>query len=378
MFAHVFKYRLLCILRDKETIFWSALFPILLATLFGIAFGNLGSVEMFQQIPIAVIDNASYRQDVSFQSALNSASESGLLDITISSSQDADMLVSSGEAVSVMQIDDDGHIDVLVSSSGVRQSIVKAFADTYMQTRSVYSEIAAQNPEAVMRLSEAGSVEEAFITHVPLGRSFPDNMAVYYFALIAMACLYGGYQGLNAINAVQANQSDIAARSSLVPVKKFTLTGASLGAAMTVHFASVLLLLTYMWLVIGIDFGDRFALVVLSCAAGSVMGVTFGAAIGGLIKRNEGFKSAILTGCTLTFAFLAGLMAADMKYFVSKSLPVLSYINPANLVADAFYSLYYYDTLSRYFFNLILMAVFTTVFFTIIFAVMRRQKYASL
>ena len=37
---HEIKYRILTIYRDRQAAFWSLLFPIILGTLFSLAFGN--------------------------------------------------------------------------------------------------------------------------------------------------------------------------------------------------------------------------------------------------------------------------------------------------------------------------------------------------
>ena len=43
MFKHIFENRLRCILRNRVDLFWSSLFPLLLATLFYVALGNLNT-----------------------------------------------------------------------------------------------------------------------------------------------------------------------------------------------------------------------------------------------------------------------------------------------------------------------------------------------
>ena len=51
-----------CLLRDRSTLFWTLLFPLLLSTLFFVAFGHLHSDQdiVFDPIPVAVVDNEAY------------------------------------------------------------------------------------------------------------------------------------------------------------------------------------------------------------------------------------------------------------------------------------------------------------------------------
>ena len=55
LFLHEFKYEWIRVLRQKEELFWVLLFPMILGTLFHVAFGNLNnSTENFHTIPAAV------------------------------------------------------------------------------------------------------------------------------------------------------------------------------------------------------------------------------------------------------------------------------------------------------------------------------------
>jgi ABC-2 type transport system permease protein len=67
MFKHIFVNRLKCLIRDKESVFWTLFFPILLATFFNLAFSNLTKQEDFNTINIAVINNEAYQNNESFK-----------------------------------------------------------------------------------------------------------------------------------------------------------------------------------------------------------------------------------------------------------------------------------------------------------------------
>ncbi|MGK0465074.1 ABC transporter permease [Clostridium sp.] len=114
------------------------------------------------------------------------------------------------------------------------------------------------------------------------------------------------------------------------------------------------------------------------CFVGCSTGISLGTMVGALVKKGEGLKTAILIGIFMTGSFLAGMMYVDMKYIVEKSMPILSYINPAALITDGFYTLYYYNTHQRFFINISLLTVLSIVFCTVTYFVIRRQRYASL
>ncbi len=67
-----------------------------------------------------------------------------------------------------------------------------------------------------------------------------------------------------------------------------------------------------------------------------------------------------------------------MKYIVDKNIPIVNKLNPASMITDGFYSLYYYDTLDRYFFNISSLLIFALIMITISYFSLRRQKYDSI
>ena len=67
-----------------------------------------------------------------------------------------------------------------------------------------------------------------------------------------------------------------------------------------------------------------------------------------------------------------------MKYLFDKNIPIINLINPASMITDGFYALYYYDTLDRYFFNVISLIIVSLVMMGLSFISLRRQKYDSI
>ena len=57
MFLHNFKYSLKTLLRNKGLIFWTFAFPIILGTLFNLAFSDIENKETLDIIDIAIVNN---------------------------------------------------------------------------------------------------------------------------------------------------------------------------------------------------------------------------------------------------------------------------------------------------------------------------------
>ena len=67
-----------------------------------------------------------------------------------------------------------------------------------------------------------------------------------------------------------------------------------------------------------------------------------------------------------------------MKYIIDKNIPIINMINPVNMITDGLYSLYYYNTLNRYLFNVVSLLIFSLVMIIISLKGLKRQKYDSI
>lgn len=386
MFGHIFKYRLRCVIRDKEMMFWTLLFPIVLATLFNFAFSNLNDQEIFRSVPLAVVDNQAYRDNAAIKEILEgvsgdgssaSGSETPFFALQLVTQEKAEEMLLSGEVSGMLNLD--GGLHLYFKESGMNQTIIKSFFDQYQQTSSMVASILADNPDAPGQgLFESIGAGKTRVKEVNASPVTPDNTLVYFYTIIAMACFYGGFQGMKEVNAIQANLSKQAARVNVAPTRKLKIFLSSLSAATLVQFTAILLLLAYLAFVIRVDFGPQIGYILLFCLSGCITGVSFGTMLGVLIKGGEGIKTGILISSTMAMSFLAGMMFVQVKYAVTDAVPALAYLNPVNVITDGFYALYYYETHTRYFINLGLLWAFTVLFSVISVLRLRRLKYASI
>ncbi len=390
MFWHNFSYSLKSNVRDKQLIFWTLAFPVILGSLFGLAFSNLSGTDVFDTIQIGIVNTQAYQADTAFQTTLSTASKS---DNTASKSDNtaSDPLfavtqyASQEEAAKALTdgnisgyIMEDSTLHLYIRSSGLNQTIMKEFTDWYLQESSAVRSIVTQNPSSASEISGILSKNITYISETKSNTNAPNDMLTYYYALIAMACMYGSFLGMKQVMTVQANQTPTGARIHLAPLNKLKIFASSLCAATLIQYISILILIGYLAFVLKIDFGNQLGYILLASFAGCCTGVSFGAMVGALSKKGEGVKTGIIISLSMLMSFLAGLMVAQVKYEAVKSLPILAYINPANLIADSFYALYYYNTYGRFFTNVGFLFGFSLLFYFIVFLVMRRQNYASL
>lgn len=380
MFFHIYKYRLKCIVRDKQMMFWTLLFPVLLSILFYMAFSNLTSGEAFSQISLAVVNDEAFQSDTSFKSVLDAVSTDGdnkLFKVQHTTSEQAMQLLEDGKVSGYIFIDNGPQL--VVKNSGLNQTIIKSFLDNYIQTSSVISNIIGQNPTAIQNglLDDIG-VRVEFLKEKALSTAKPDTMLHFFYTLIGMAALFGSFHGVNEVTAIQANQSPQGARNNLTPTHKLKMFSISVLAAATVQYIVILILISFLILALGINFGNQLGFIALTCFIGTFTGVAFGSFISAVVTKNEGVKTGILAGSTMLMSFLSGMMSPDVKIIISNNVPILSYINPASLITDSFYALYYYETHTQYIKNTLILTGITVLLGVLTYFVLRRQKYASI
>lgn len=381
MFTHIYTTRMKCILKDRAVIFWTLFFPIILATLFHFAFANISKDYKFQKFNIAVVSDTHFSSGTAFKSTLDSVSGSkkdALFNVTYCGRKKADSLLNNSKIDGYVYYD--GAIKMAVKQSGINQTILKTFLDEYQQKSSAIEVMIKKNPMGIAAVMADLSKDVSFVKQVPLSgsKTNSDSIVTYFYALIAMACLYGGFFGMWEVHAIQANQSAQGARVNMAPVHKLKVFFASICAATTAQLVCVFILLAYLNFVLNVDFGGKLSYIALAGLVGCFTGVSFGAFIAACVKGGEMLKTAIVISSTMVLTFLSGLMFSGIKYTIEKNAPVIAFLNPANAISDAFYSLYYYDTYTRFFQNIAILIGFSAVFYFGVFLVMRRQKYESI
>lgn len=376
----VFKYRFFFLLRQKIMLFWDLIFPLVLGTFFFIAFGNITkSTETFSTIPVAVVaetDNRSYFLDVLEQV---SDGEDALISPRYIASEEAEGLLKRGEVDGIYYIDEE--ISLTVSGDGMNQSILKIISDSYLQSSNTIGNIAQTRPEIVEQVVANINSDTEINHEIKLGTGETDNFVNYYYALIAMTCLYSCFFGFFNVLGIQANMSPLAARRSIAPTKKIVGVLSDFSAAVAVSFLLVSVVLLYLAFVLRIGFGVNWGLVILTSFGGCITGVAYGTlvgAVGGAIGMGENALYGFMTGFTLFLCFLSGLMYGDMKKIIEHNAPVFNRINPAALLSDAFYSLTAFESFTRFSQDIVLLLIISALCCIVSAFILRRKRYASI
>ena len=380
MFIRSFHYELLQYVRQKEIMWWNLLFPLVLATLFHIAFSGLASEELFTAIPTAVVaenKESSFRE---VMDTLNEPGEDRFLEVTYCTKDEALNLLEEKKVIGILYEGNPVSLSVSAEMNGVKlqQSILSCFVEQYNMHASTLEQIASTHPEKLPDAIAALNQDTSYITETSYSDGNMDPQTTYFFSLIAMSCLFASMGGLQVAVRNQANLSQLGARKCLSPVPKSISITSALCSSTLFQFLCVSVGIIYMSGVLHVDFGGKVFYILLSCLAGCFAGVSMGFCIGSISHMGEGVKTGLLMAATMFCAFLSGLMMGNIRIYIEKFCPFINRINPAALIADSFYALSIYQSQDRYFTNLVTLTVISVLFCLAGFLMVRREKYAAL
>lgn len=378
MFWHNLKYDLKHTFRVKSFLFWLLAFPIILGTLFHIAFSNIYETEMFfDTIPVAIVEN---QKNEIFGTVIDTLAQEDepLLKAEYLSEQDALEKLEKNDISGIIYLDNEITLKVSAGGSEMKQTILREFLNTYRTNEAIITDTAMTAPEKLQDVMTALTEEINCNENIKLTDGNMDVYAQYFYNLIAMVAFYGSITGLHIAIENQGNLSAIAARKCVSPTHKLTAIVANLIASITAQIICVAISISYIMFVLGEDLGDKIPLIYLSGIVGAIAGVTFGFFIGSIGRMSEHLKTSISMSVTMILCFLSGLMVGDMKVRVEEEFPLLNRISPVALICDMFYCLNIYDNYDRYIEKLVSLIVISVIFTVGGFLLTRRKKYASI
>ena len=367
----LFLYQLKLLIRNKSLLFWSLLFPLILATFFKLAFSNILDSEHFEPAQTAIVEitnNDSFNQVIQ---QLSNDSDNPLLDVQYVSLDQAKELLKKDQVDGYIVIDEE--IELFVNQNGISQSIIQTVIDRYYSFSHTINTIYTINPQTILK--DIDMSQDYFKDN-----TFQNSnvTVIYFYTLIGMNCMFACYSAISATTKMEGNLSRQGTRVIISPVSQEKMIISMVISVFIIHYLKMLVLLGYLIYGLHVEFGNQFGYIALLMAVGSFVGISLGCCINSLMKGNENTKTTIGTTISLLCSFFAGMMIIDIKYLVLEYFPIAAYINPVSLITDALYSLYYYTTYDRYFFNILCLLVIGILLLFVSILYMRRKQYDSL
>lgn len=392
MFYHNFKYNLKILFRNRTLVFWTYIFPILLGTLFSLAFSNIENKEKLDIINIDVVNDNNFNKSIAYNETIkilsDEESSDRLFNTKYTSLEESKKDLESNDITGYLLFNDVDEVTIYVNSNGINETVLRYVMDEVksnkmMMESIIKKEMANGNYNVITDYdSYVNEIKNLInVDNIKLNDISNKNMSytmIEYYSLIAMACMYGGMISMTIINKMLPNMDAVGKRVAVSKLSKGKMLLSSLLSGYVVQLIGLIILFIYTILVLNVDYGSNLIYVILLALLGSMAGLSLGMMLASALKVNENAKMGMLIAISMSGSFLAGMMGVTMKYVIDKNVPLLNKINPVNMITDGLYSLYYYSSLNRYYFNIISLVIFFVIMITISYLALRRQQYDSI
>lgn len=377
MFIRDFLYTIKILMRAKVSIFWTLVFPILLATFMYMAFGNIYEQdEMFSNIKVAVVTEDESANGLNYMLDALSDGDDALLSVTRMSESDAEKLLADEEVEGIIYTDD---VKLTVAESSVNASILETVLSEYKQYEHALKNIYKYGTEPkgdMSNLVEKLSEQRSYYTEKASTEGSQNVYNNYFYAIFAMSCLFASLSSIEMMSNLQANVSATGKRKNVSPQRKMTFVLAEFAALLLIHFVVEVISFIYMSC-IGVDFGDRVWEILLTLFVGCFIGLAIGVIVGAISKLAEGTKIGIVIGISMVMSILSDLCINGIKYEIQQHVPIINKLNPAALISDSFYALNVYSDHQVFTENIVIMTIEAVVLIAVGILMVRRNRYAS-
>ncbi len=386
MFWHNYKYAFKTLIKDKALVFWTLVFPFILAILFNMAFARLHDYDVFEAFDVAVVNDQAYEDNKVFSEAFKSLSKEGdeqLFKTQYVDKEKAEELLENEEIEGYVYIAD-GEPHVKIKTNGLNQTVLTTATEQIAQSAKMIEDIATT--EIVRQVGQEVDVAAVYQNAVKIvtetepnvkDESHVMNMVVIeFYTLIAMACMQGAMLSSDMMNRCLPNISNRGKRVAVAPTRKSTLVASYLLAGYTMLFFSVILLIVFMRFVLGVEFGANLGLIIALAATGSLTATMMGMFLSIILKTNDAAKNVIILTVAMVGCLSAG-MFGGMKNYFDGALPLVNKISPVGQITDGFYALFYYEDMSRFIVNIVSLLAIAAVFFLLSIRSLRRTRYDS-
>lgn len=386
MFIRDFLYTIKIMVRGRVSIFWTLVFPLLLATFMYMAFGNIYEQdEMFRNIKVAVVTEDESANGLNYMLDALSDGDDALLSVARMSESDAEMSLADEEVEGIIYTDD---VKLTVAESSVNASILETVLSEYKQYEHALKDIYKDGIGLQQYMSGTSGVDDMsdIVEKLSEQRSYYTEKAStegsqnvynnYFYAIFAMSCLFASLSSIEMMGNLQANVSATGKRKNVSPQRKMTFVLAEFAALLIIHFVVEVISFIYMSC-IGVDFGDRVWEILLTLFVGCFIGLAIGVIVGAISKLAEGTKIGIVIGISMVMSILSDLCINGVKYEIQQHVPIINKLNPAALISDSFYALNVYSDHQVFTENIVIMTIEAVVLIAVGILMVRRNRYAS-
>jgi hypothetical protein len=349
-FLRELKYTALSMIFSVEGIFWTVAYPIILSSLFFVIFSTINTRGVSAAINTGVAETNPYR--FIFDGI-------PILHVIPMEREAADAALREDRIQAFIEDD----LSIRIYKTGIAQTIIKNIAEQIKQINALGIPIAPSTYEK---------------QYIDSQNEQDNSITILFYSLLAMVSIYSMFGAIFIPERIQANLSKLAVRMSAAPIKRFNIYLAGVIFFACFNFASNLLYIGYVMVVLKINLITDFAATLILLLYANLFGIAVGLCIGSISKLTENTKVMLCVFSSLFLSFLSGMMSVSVKTALDASFPLLSKINPIALFTDTLYNiniLHEYDLAPLFF---MVYSGCIVLFLSIAFFNAREVQYDSL
>jgi len=335
--------------REGSLLFWSVIYPIILAVLFYAAFNGIMDSSL-DDINIGIEES---------NEIFHVLEEMDFINVHIITENEVYEKLDNEEIDAFI----DSNLNLTVDESGINQTIIKEVVEEIKQ---------------IIKLNRPIDGFEFFVSYVQGKNQEANSFVVIFYSLIAMVSTYGIYAGIETASLVQANLSNLGIRINVTPLKKqnFLIAGVIVSLLMNLFANTVLLLFINYILKIHLCSDLKHSAVFI--LLGNLFGVILGVFIGVSNKKSMSVKTLIAIVVTLLLSFLSGMMGPWIKIMIDKYIPLLARINPISIISNNLYRINLLGSTKSVGEGAVILLFYCIVLLFLSYIFLRRKNYDSL
>jgi len=334
--------------RDPGFLFWALMYPLVLVFFFNAAFSGMMDFEA-RNIDVGIGNDNQIGyilKDIEF--------------INVHKITD-DKIVEKLESGKINAYIDN-RLNLTVTESGINQTIIKEVVEQIKQT-SMLNRPVTEIDFSVDYLADKN--QEA------------NNLAVTFYALIAMVSLYGIFSGIETVCFIQANLSNVGVRINVTPLKKGNFLLAGTIDALLLNLLSNGILLLFITYVLKITLFNELLYSAILIILGNFFGVALGILIGTSNKKSNEAKISMAIVLTLFLSFFSGLMGPWIKVMIDQKVPVLARLNPISIITNNLYRVNLLESTRSAGEGILVLFLYCIVLILVSYLFLRGKKYDS-
>ena len=317
------RYELKIFLGSPSNMFWMIAFPLLLLTVFSIAFSNLRFRELDLEKASIAYDEEAFMSLYFVELPKELPNMQTLDRSSIENSIFTGQAMTKDQALEALkqgQIDAyvDNDLSLVISKNGINQMIMDEVVTTTKQISSLNLPLTAYD-------FNRNYVENRDEKYSPID--------VIFYSLFAMISLYGAYLSGNIGNRLIVRGQTVALRNTTTPTSKTWQVMISVAASLLWSLFLIVIIIIYTELILKQNFFSMDINNIPLVLSALTFGIAWGLFLGTIIEK-ESLQTTAIISSLLILSGLSGLFSDGIALLIQRHYPIILKLNPVSLISN--------------------------------------------